>query len=99
MIQAPLGAELDFLPEDHNIYHVNDVPYYYYGGTYYNYDEEKEIYTVTAAPEGVIIEVLPHGYKIFEKDDITYFVVDDTYYRATTREGKVVYKVVEKPVE
>lgn len=51
-IAAPLGARIRVLPVGYITVRVGAIPYYYYYGTYYQFDAAATVYTVVSPPAG-----------------------------------------------
>jgi hypothetical protein len=69
---------------------VGGVPYWTYGGIYYQLGDDG--YVVVGAP---IVPVLPRHYSVIVIHGVVYYVADDIYYRPAPGG----YVVVERPVE
>ena len=53
IVEAPIGFLLAALPLGFSTYYYGDVPYYYYMGTYYLWNEAASAYQVVEAPAEV----------------------------------------------
>ncbi len=53
MIPAPIGARVGVLPYGFVAFSVGAVPYYYYGGVYYQYIPDDNVYEVVQKPNNV----------------------------------------------
>jgi len=51
-IAAPLGARIKVLPVGYITVRIGAVPYFYYYGTYYEFDPVAKVYTVVSPPAG-----------------------------------------------
>lgn len=52
MVPAPLGARMRVLPYGFLRFRVGPVPYYYFGGVYYQYIPDDNVYVVVQKPSG-----------------------------------------------
>lgn len=52
MIPAPIGARIRVLPFGFLSFTIGTVPYYYYGGVYYQYIPDQNVYEVVQKPSG-----------------------------------------------
>jgi hypothetical protein len=50
MIPAPIGARIRVLPYGFLTFNIGAVPYYYYGGVYYEYIPDQNVYVVVQKP-------------------------------------------------
>jgi len=50
MIPAPIGARIRVLPFGFISFSIGAVPYYYYGGAYYQYIPDQNVYVVVQKP-------------------------------------------------
>ena len=57
IVTAPLGFLLATLPLGYLTYYYNDVPYYYYMGTYYLWNATASAYQVVEPPTEIKIQV------------------------------------------
>lgn len=55
-VAAPLGARIRVLPVGYLTARIGAVPYYYYYGTYYQFDPAAKVYTVVGPPAGANAE-------------------------------------------
>ena len=89
----PIGHQVNYLPGLHIRVVVNGLPYFYFGGVFYQ--SFADSYIVVGAPIGAIVQTLPIGFIAFSIGPITYYHVNDAYY---IWDGpRQVYTVVEKP--
>jgi Family of unknown function (DUF6515) len=51
-IPAPLGARIRVLPFGYMGFRIGPVPYYYFGGVYYRYIPDENVYVVVEKPSG-----------------------------------------------
>lgn len=94
VVQAPVGATIETLPEGTQTVQVNETTNnYYYGGTYYEKDGEK--YTVVPPTAGTIVPALPEGGEEVRIGEQTYVQYGETYYQPVQVDGKNMYEVVE----
>ncbi len=92
VVQAPVGATIQVLPEGYQTVTVNETTNnYYYGGTYY--EKTGDDYTVVPPTAGTVVENLPEGGEQEKIGDITYVRVGDTYYQPIVQDGKNMYEV------
>ena len=93
VVQAPVGATIVTLPDNHETVVVNETTNnYYYGGTYY--EKSDKGYKVVPPTAGTVVEHLPEGGKEEKIGDVTYVKVGDTYYQPIQKDGKDMYEVV-----
>lgn len=52
MIPAPIGARIRVLPFGFLNFSIGSIPYYYYGGVYYQYIPDQSCYVVVPKPSG-----------------------------------------------
>lgn len=52
-VPAPLGARIRVLPYGFLSFNIGRVPYYYYGGVYYEFIPDQNVYVVVQKPSGV----------------------------------------------
>jgi hypothetical protein len=93
VVQAPVGATVNNIPEGADQVQVGDTYNYYYGGAYY--DKSEEGYTVVPATAGTIVPGLPDGGEEVKVGDRTYVKFGDTYYQPIQVDGKDMYEIVE----
>jgi len=93
VVQAPVGATVNNIPESAEQVQVGDTYNYYYGGAYY--DKSAEGYTVVPATAGTIVPALPDGGEEVKVGDRTYVKFGDTYYQPVQVDGKDMYEIVE----
>jgi len=98
VVQAPVGAEIQELPEETQQVEVNETTNnYYYGGTYYEKDGEK--YIVVPPTAGTIVPNLPVGGEEVRVGEQTFVQYGETYYQPVQVDGKDMYEVVEMQEE
>jgi hypothetical protein len=51
-VAAPSGARIRVLPVGYVTIRIGAIPYYYYYGTYYQFDPASKVYTVVSPPAG-----------------------------------------------
>jgi hypothetical protein len=78
------------LPEGARHIIIGGVPYWTYGGIYYQLGDDG--YVVVGAP---LVPVLPRHHRVVVIHGVVYYVADDIYYRPAPGG----YVVVERPVE
>jgi hypothetical protein len=87
------GESIHVLPDRHERIRVNDHPYYYRRGVFY--EPRSSGYVVISAPLGAHVRSLPTGYVSFGLDTRRYFYANTTYYLYDDRSRD--YVVVEQP--
>ena len=94
VVQAPVGATVESLPEETEVVQVNETTNnYYYGGAYY---EKSELgYTVVPATAGTIVPHLPEGGEEVKVGDITMIQFGETYYMPIQVDGEDMYEIVD----
>ena len=50
MVPAPIGARVRVLPFGFATFNIGLVPYYYFGGVYYRYIPDEDVYVVVQKP-------------------------------------------------
>ena len=97
VVAPPIGIHINILPRGYRRVYVRDVPYYYYGGTYYRPGGRPDEYEVVDAPLGASVPDLPNGAKVVVINDQKYFELDGTYYKEEIRDNdEIWYTVVGK---
>jgi hypothetical protein len=92
-----VGTMYDVLPVGYTVVYVEGLPYYYYGGNYYQQSGTQ--YRVIVPPVGATVSYLPKDAKTVVIDGVTYFVLDTIWYRRYFDvTGAVAYKVVKSPL-
>lgn len=81
------------LPRERVFIRVRNHPYYYFGGTFYDYYGGS--YVIVNAPIGAMVPYLPGGYVSFLLGPTRYFYFGGTYYINRGQQ----YEVVEPPPE
>lgn len=94
VVQAPIGATVESLPEETEIVQVNETTNnYYYGGAFY---EKSDLgYTVVPATAGTIVPHLPEGGEEVKIGDQTFVQFGDTYYMPIQLDGVNMYEIVD----
>ena len=94
VVQAPVGATVESIPETAEKVEVTENTYnYYYGGAYY--EKGAEGYTVVPATAGTIVPHLPEGGEEVKVGDRNYVKFGETYYQPIQVDGKNMYEIVE----
>lgn len=94
VVQAPVGATVEELPNETQVVEVNETTNnYYYGGAFYEKSEEG--YTVVPATAGTIVPALPEGGEEVRMGEQTFVKFGDTYYQPVQVDGKDMYEIVE----
>ena len=94
VVQAPVGATVESIPENSEKVQVTENTYnYYYGGAYY--EKNAEGYTVVPATAGTIVPHLPEGGEEVKIGDVTYVQFGETYYQPIQVDGQDMYEIVE----
>ncbi len=88
-------ARIPHLPAGHNQIMVNQHPYFYFNGIFYQTGPGG--FFVTRAPLGARISILPFGYATLQIGTVPYYYYYGTYYRYLPEEK--VYLVVEPPFQ
>lgn len=97
VVAPPIGIHINILPRGYRRIYVRDMPYYYYGGTYYRSDANGSRYEVVDAPLGASVPELPNGAKVVVINDQKYFELDGTYYKEVIKDNdEIWYTVVGK---
>lgn len=94
VIAPPLGIHINILPRGYRRIYVGDVPYYYYGGTYYRQNKDKSYYEVTDAPLGASVPELPDGAEVVVINNQKYYELDGTYYKEEIRDNSEIWYTV-----
>ncbi len=98
VVEAPVGATVQTLPQETTTVVVNETTNnYYYGGTYY--EKTDEGYTVVPPTAGTVVENLPEGAEEVKIGDQTYVQYGETYYQPIQENGKNMYEVVQVEAE
>jgi len=93
VVAPPVGIYINTLPEGYEQVYVNDYPYYYYNGTFY--DQKDDNYYVVSPPVGAVVESIPDGYETVVVDGETFYTVDGAQYRPVVQEnGEIWYEVI-----
>jgi len=72
---------------------VNNYPYYYYNGIYYN--QRGDNYYVVSPPVGAVVESLPAGYETVVIDGETFYTIDGAQYKPVIQQnGEIWYEVI-----
>ncbi len=90
----PRGYRLRHLPHSYIRIVIGNLPYFYFGGVFYQHYHDG--YIVVGAPFGARVSVLPLGFIVFGLGNFTYYYVNDAYY--LWDDADEAYVVVEKPV-
>jgi len=90
----PRGYRLRYLPRSYIRIVIGSLPYFYFGGVFYQHYHDG--YIVVGGPIGARVSVLPLGFIVFGLGNFTYYYINDTYY--LWDDADEVYVVVEKPV-
>ena len=94
VVEAPVGATVENLPDNANTVTINETTNnYYYGGTYY--EKTAEGYKVVPPTAGTLVEHLPEGAEEIRVGDVTYVKLGEVYYQPVRIDGKDLYEVVE----
>ncbi len=97
VVAPPIGIHISILPRGYRRIYVRDVPYYYYGGTYYRPGTRPDQYEVVDAPLGASVPELPNGAKVVVINDLKYYELDGTYYKEEIKDNdETWYTVVGK---
>ena len=93
VVEAPVGATVNIIPEGYQTIVVNETTNnYYYGGTYY--EKSDEGYTVVPPTAGTVVDELPEGGEEVRIGEITYVRFGEIYYQPIEVDGKNMYEVV-----
>lgn len=95
VIAPPIGIRIRVLPIGYRRIYVRNYPYYYFNGTYYDYDQPANEYAVVAPPVGAIVESLPDGFETVTIDGETYYTADGAQYKPVVQDnGEIWYEVI-----
>ena len=93
VINAPYGIYIEMLPFGYRSFFVNNYPYFYYNGNFFDY--RNNYYYVVSPPVGALVESLPNGYETIVINGETYYEVDGAQYKPVLQEnGEIWYEVV-----
>ena len=81
-----------FFPHGYIIITLGDVPYYYWGGYYYLYDDPA--FVMVTPPVGAVIGTVPDNYEQIIINGQTYYTYNGTYYKKVENG----YQIVTPPV-
>ena len=96
--QPAFGLRIANLPVSYRTVFVGRKTYYYYYGTYYVRNSQKE-FEVVEAPLGAEIDSLPEGYNEVAINGDLYYELDGVYYSpAVNQDKEEVLVVVENPL-
>lgn len=87
------GIRVPDIPTSRREYVVDNIPYYFYYGTFYVYDATTSEYVVVAPPVGLTVNKLPAYAKKVVVDGKSYYIVDNVVYKAVWTEGNCRYEV------
>ena len=94
-VLPPIGIRINILPRGYRSIYAGDVPYYYYGGTYYRRSaKDAKDYEVVDAPLGASIPELPEGAKAVVINEQKYYELDGTYYKEDIRDNSEIWYTV-----
>ncbi|MBL7471174.1 DUF6515 family protein [Robertkochia sediminum] len=94
LVEAPVGARVQSIPDSAERVQVTENTYnYYYGGSYF--EENEDGYVVVPATAGTIVPHLPDGGEEVRIGDRTYVRFGETYYQPIQLDGKNMYEIVE----
>jgi hypothetical protein len=94
VVPAPVGAVVATLPAGFISLSVGAAQYFYYYGTFYDYDAANAEYVVVPAPVGAIVPAIPTGYTTVYLHGSKHYVVGGVYYRPVYRGNALMYEVV-----
>ena len=93
VVAPPIGLFINVMPYGYRRIMVNNYPYYYYNGTYYQYRNSN--YYVVSPPVGAVVESLPPGYQTLTIDGETYYTIDGAQYKPVVEDnGEIWYQVI-----
>jgi len=93
-----LGFSIGFLPYGYYSFYWGDMPYFYSGGYFYQYDNDQ--YTVVQPPVGAEVNALPRNAQSIVINGQQYYEVNGVYYVAITKDdGSLAYQVAGKDGE
>ncbi|WP_153797969.1 DUF6515 family protein [Foetidibacter luteolus] len=97
IIAPPIGISIGLLPAGYMPVYVGPSLFYYYGGTFYQRNNNNSNYQVVDPPMGAEITQFPRGAKLVVVNGEQFYELNGTYYQRTvTDKGDNVYKVVGK---
>ena len=94
VVAPPIGIHINILPRGYRRIYVRDVPYYYYGGTYYRPGAGADKYEVIEAPLGASVPELPNGAKVVVINEQKYYELDGTYYKEEIKDNDEIWYTV-----
>ena len=87
------GVYYGYLPNGYYPFYWNSLPYYYYGGVFYQ--PYNDGYQVAAPPLGAAVPSLPSNAQSIVIDDMQYYESNGVYYQPDVNEnGQTIYIVV-----
>lgn len=90
-----IGLYLGVLPFGYYPFYWDSLPYYYYGGTFY--EPYNGGYHVVVPPMGASVPNLPSGAQSIVIDGVQYYEMNGVYYQqGTDAQGRTTYTVVGK---
>jgi Family of unknown function (DUF6515) len=90
----PVGIHISILPRGYRRVYVGQSPYYYYDGTYYRHNKDKNYYEVIDAPLGASVPELPEEAKVVVINDQKYYELEGTYYKEEIRDNNEIWYTV-----
>ena len=93
VINSPIGAIVNYLPDGYETVPVGNDYYYYYGGTFYIGLNGNRFQVVTA-PLGAVVSQLPVGAAEQVINGVNLLVYNNTYYEPISQNGQDAYEVV-----
>jgi hypothetical protein len=97
VVPAPLGTVIATLPSGFLSVYVGPTRYFYYYGTFYDYNPAQARYVVVPAPMGAVVPAIPEGFMTVYIQGVRHYVVGGVYYRPVYRGDVLMYEVVPPP--
>ena len=94
VVQPPMGAVVDYLPDGYETVQVGNDYYYYYAGVFYIGNGQGG-YQMVAAPYGAIVSQLPAGAVEREVNGEILLEYNNTFFEPIMQDGQDAYQVVQ----
>jgi hypothetical protein len=100
IVSAPVGLQVDTLPEGAETIQVDDRTYYYANGAFYEkrQSDGQDVYVVVEAPAGVEVSSIPADVEEHDEGDEKVYQYDETFF-TDSEENSGKYNVEPKPAE
>ncbi len=93
VVPAPAGAKVKDRPAAASLLLVQDVPYWYYNGAFFVWNDQAATVEIAKAPVGAVVTSIPDTSLKQERNGETFFVYGGTTFRQTKRGSVTVYVV------